>query len=266
MERLQNRCSLPNKKYTPYDDVNEILNLLLKSVKGILKEQFVGMYLYGSLSSGDFNPESSDIDFLVITTDQLSERIISELDVMHKQKWATSLKRADKLEGSYIPKELIRKHDPNGVACPTINEGNFYLDSPGSDWVIQRHVVRECGVVLEGPDPKSLIDPVSPEEIRQSVMGVLDKWWFPMLDNPKWLSDHGGEYHAFAVITMCRALHAIQYGKIVSKPVAANWAKAEFQNWIPLIEKALVSQHNPKNGFLSETLNFIQFVKEKTKY
>ena len=87
-----------------------------------------------------------------------------------------------------------------------------------------------------------------------------------MLDNPKWLSDHGGEYHAFAVITMCRALHAIQYGKIVSKPVAANWAKAESQNWIPLIEKALVSQHNPKNGFLSETLNFIQFVKEKTKY
>src|SRR5690606_35186536 len=147
-----------DKQFTPFEEVNEVLELLLKNAKEILKEQFVGMYLYGSLSSRDFNPKTSDIDFLVVTKEELPESTISQLDKMHNQTWATSLKRAGKLEGAYIPQSLIRKHNPKGTPCPTINEGRFYLDTPGSDWIIQRHVVREYGIILEGPDPKTLID------------------------------------------------------------------------------------------------------------
>lgn len=156
-----------------YPEVNEILNLLLTNVKSILEDQFIGMYLYGSLSSGDFNPATSDIDFLVITTDIISEDKIAELNFMHQKIWKSGMKWASKLEGSYIHKDLIRKHDPNGAPCPTINEGNFYVGRLGSDWIIQRHVVRESGIVLEGPDPKTLIDPVSPDEIRGAVLGTL---------------------------------------------------------------------------------------------
>jgi predicted nucleotidyltransferase len=256
---------MSNQQYTPYVDVNQILGILHKNAKEILKEQFIGMYLYGSLSTGDFNPKSSDIDFLVVTESSLPDNTISKLESMHKKIWDNGLKWAAKLEGAYIPKELIRRHDPNGHPCPTVNEGRFYVDRHGSDWIIQRHVIREYGVVLEGPDPKSLIDPVSPEEIRQSVLGILEEWWFPMLENPIWLSENRGEYHAFAVLTMCRALHALQHGTIVSKPIAANWAKDEFRHWSPLIEMALASQHDAKNGFLDKTLEFIQFVKQTTK-
>jgi len=97
------------------------------------------------------------------------------------------------------------------------------------------------------------------------VLGILEEWWFPMLENPIWLSENRGEYHAFAVLSMCRALHALQHGTIVSKPIAANWAKDEFRHWSPLIEMALASQHDAKNGFLDKTLEFIQFVKQTTK-
>ena len=72
---------------TPYPDVNKILNLLLTSVQEILGNQLVGMYLYGSLSSGDFNPETSDIDFLVVTTSTLSDKAIAELRSMHQRIW-----------------------------------------------------------------------------------------------------------------------------------------------------------------------------------
>jgi hypothetical protein len=40
---------------TPYPDVNEVLNLLPTEAQNVLDNQFVGMYLYGSLSSGDFD-------------------------------------------------------------------------------------------------------------------------------------------------------------------------------------------------------------------
>ena len=251
---------------TPYPEVNEVLDLLLLNVKEILKEQFVGMFLYGSLSSGDFNSETSDIDFLFVTSDVLSEETISKLDAMHRETWATRLKRAGKLEGAYVPKELIRRHNANGRACPTVNEGQFYVAPLGSDWIIQRHVVREYGVVIEGPDPKTLIDLVTPGEIRGAVLAILQEWWFPMLEDPSWLRDHERAYHAFAVITMCRVLHALEHGTIVSKPKAVQWARARLPDrWRTLIDKAVAtSLYENQGDFLYETLDFIRFIKEQT--
>jgi len=251
---------------TAYPDVNEILNLLFTNVKDILQDHFVGMYLYGSLSSGDFNPETSDIDFLVVTTDALSRETIAELETMHNRTWATNLKRAGKLEGAYVPKELIRRHHSNGVPCPIINEGKFFVEKLGSDWIIQRHVVREHGVVIEGPNPKTLIDFVSPDDIRNAVIGTLHEWWFPMLDDPTWLRNGESGDRAFAVITICRVLHALEHGTIVSKPKAIQWAQTKLgEPWKTLIDQTVaVSQHKEQDISLNEILNFIQFTKEQT--
>lgn len=250
---------------TLYPDVNEVLNLLLENAKTILRDQFVGMYLYGSLSSGDFNPKTSDIDFLVVTTNLPSEKAITELEAMHKQIWVSGLKWAGKLEGAYIPKELIRRHDPNYARCPTVNEGRFYVGGFGSDWIIQRHMVREFGVIVAGPSPNTLIDPVSPDDIRRAVLGTLYEWWFPMLDDPSWLQSHESNYHGFAVITLCRALHALKHGTIVSKPAAVQWAKdALAAKWNPLIEQAVASQYGKHSDFLRGTLEFIRYTLEQT--
>jgi predicted nucleotidyltransferase len=261
------RYTLEQIKPTPCSEVNQVLNLLLSHVKQILGDQFVGLYLYGSLSSGDFDPGTSDIDFLVVTAETLPDEIVAELEAMHKQTWATSLKRAGELEGSYVPKHLIRRHDPTGAACPTVNEGKFYVAPLGSDWIIQRHVVREFGVIIEGPDPKTLIDFVSPNEIRGAVLDVLKEWWFPMLEDPSWLHEHGSKYHAFAVITMCRALHALELGTIVSKPRAIDWARKKLgKPWIQVIDKAVAAAwHEEQAAFLDETLDFIRFVKRQTR-
>ena len=94
---------------TPYPDVNEILQILLDEVKSVLDQQFVGKYLYGSLSSGDFHPDASDIDFLVVTEELLSEKTIAALESMHLRIWDTGLKWTDKLEGSYIPEKHLRR-------------------------------------------------------------------------------------------------------------------------------------------------------------
>lgn len=249
---------------TQHLDVNRILNLLLSNVQEVLGDQCVGMYLYGSLSSGDFNSETSDIDFLVVTTNLPSEKKNAELESMHKQIWASEMKWASKLEGAYIPQKEIRRYRPDNPPCPTINEGKFYVDRQGSDWIIQRHIVREYGVVLAGPDPKTLIDPVTPEDIRAAVLGILHEWWFPMLENSAWLREHGSNYHGFAVITMCRALHALKNETIVSKPVAIQWARENLgQQWHPLIEQAVASQYRKHSEFMNETVEFIRFTKEK---
>ena len=249
---------------TPYPDVNEILHLLLYHVQEVLTDQFVGMYLYGSLASGDFNPQTSDVDFLVATTDPLSSNIIADLEAMHQRLWASGLKRASRLEGSYIPQKDLRRYSPDNAPCPTINEGKFYVVRHGSDWIIQRHIVREYGIVVSGPDPKTLIDPVTSDELRHAVLEILQEWWFPMIDDSTWLRKHGSNYHGFTVITMCRALHALRYGAIVSKPVAIKWARETLgSQWHKLLEQAIASQSGKHSEFLDETLGFIQFTKEQ---
>ncbi len=175
-----------------YPDVDEILVVLLSAVQKVLGDQFVGMYLYGSLSSGDFDPRRSDIDFLVVTRAELPDETIDNLAAMHRQIAGKSSKWAKKLEGSYIPRSALRRYDPANSRHPTIGvDWEFGVNPHGSDWIIQRHIIREQGVVLTGPSPKELIDPVSAEEIVRAVRETLQGWWSHQLRNPALLKTSG---------------------------------------------------------------------------
>lgn len=254
-----------NHHPTPYPDINQTLLSLHEGASTILGAQLTGMYLYGSLSSGDFDPGSSDIDFVVITESELPQNTIDLLDKMHADLWNSGLKWASKLEGAYVPRNLIRRHNSNHRPMPIVNEQSFYSGEIGSDWIIQRHIIRECGIRISGPDPKTLIDPVSEDDIRSAVMGMLTEWWFPMLNTPDWLANRGSEYHAYAIISMCRALHAIEHGTIVSKPAAAAWASDQLgQPWNQSITRALQAHHENNEGLLREALEFIQFTMDRT--
>src|SRR5437763_12166877 len=111
---------------TRFQDVNVVLNRLLADVKAILLDQFVGMYLYGSLASGDFNPETSDIDFVVVTAAEPPADAIVALASMHARYAASEAKWARKLEGSYIPAKALRRFVLDDIPRPTLNEGQIY--------------------------------------------------------------------------------------------------------------------------------------------
>lgn len=244
---------------TPYPDINALLSVLLSEVKTVLGPQFAGLYLHGSLASGDFDPQTSDIDFLVATVDELPAKTIAALEIMHASLDGSGLKWAPKLEGCYFPLHALRRYDPTGAPYPCLNEGRFYLDRPGSDGIILRHLLREQGLVIVGPSPQTLIDPVPPEDIRQAVPGLLREWWSPMLHNPD-PRLYGDMYQAYAVLTMCRALYTARYKTIVSKPAAARWAqKALDAPWAMLIERALAWRPGNQLDSLNETLAFIRY-------
>jgi len=245
----------------PYEDVNAVLLALRDEAQAILGKRFVGLYLYGSLSSGDFNIHSSDIDFLVITDGYLPEKMVTALEALHTRLWDSDMKWAAKLEGSYLPQACLRRYNPVDGPFPCINEGKFYLAHHGSDWVIQRYILRENGVAVAGPDIRPMIDPVSPDEIREAVLGIMGEWWRPMLDDPTFLTRR--DYQAYATLTMCRALHALRYGSIVSKPVAARWAQQEYGQWAGLIERALAWPEGEQTDEMGKTLDFIRFILEQ---
>ena len=223
---------------TPYTQVNAVLGRLLADVQSVLGDDFVGMYLYGSLASGGFDLQHSDIDFVVVTTGQLPQQTVQALEAMHARLTASGLPGAAKLEGAYVPRGVLRRHDPGHPPCACVNEGRFYQAPLGSDWVIQRHVLREQGVVLAGPAPQTLIDPVTPCAVQDAVRGFLREWWAPMRQQPD-PRLHGAVYQAYAVLTMCRALYTLRTRAIASKSRAARWAQRTLDpQWSTLIEWA----------------------------
>ena len=248
-----------------------MLGQLLSGAQTILGDHFVGLYLYGSLAGGDFDPKRSDIDFVVVTNEALPDGIISALEEMHMRLAVSGSKWAAKLEGTYIPRHALRRYDPNADPCPCLNEGKFYLARHGSDWVIQRHILREGGVVVAGPTLRDWIDPVTPNDIRRAVAGILREWWSPMLGGspgespmrhePAFLQTT--EYQAYAVLTMCRAIYTLNYGAVVSKPAAARWAQATLgERWAALIDWALKWSHDEQSDKLAATLDFIRYTLE----
>ncbi len=253
---------MPSSDRLP-EAVRTVLALLLSSMQGVLGEQLVGLYLYGSLSSGDFNPASSDVDFVVVTRGAIAEDdpAFERLREMHERIAASGLPFADHLEGSYIPQAAWRRYDPEIAWHPTI--GHDWPFKPGfhdANWVIERAIVRERGIVLYGPPPETLIDPVSSQQLRAATCQQLADVWRRRIDDPDW--PRAGLYPAFAVLTLCRALYTLQHGAFCSKPVAAAWARQTHPAWEPQITWALAHQADVTEVTPSEFAATIAMLRE----
>jgi hypothetical protein len=244
---------------TPYPDVDAAIGSLLDGAQTALGASFVGMYLHGSLASGDFRPETGDIDFLVATDKEVRGGALESLRALHAQLAADDPVWGPELEGSYIPRDALRRHDPSNARHPHIERGErLRLERHWSDWVLQRHVLREQGLTLAGPPPETLIDPVGPDELRAAVRGIVREWWAPFIAEPTRLEQDG--YRAYAVLTMCRALHTVEHGTIVPKREAAAWSAGALPaRWSQLIRRAASWVPGAQLEGVHETLPFMAF-------
>jgi predicted nucleotidyltransferase len=246
---------------TPYEEVNRLLHFMLTNVQAILGDRLVGMYLYGSLSLGDFDPGSSDVDFWVVMDEDLPEEALVRLRDMHETIAASELPYAQRLEGSYIPRAALRRYDPDNARHPTIGiDWPFQIALHGKAGIIERYIVRTRGVVVWGPAPDTLIDPVSIGEIQEQVHELLNTFWRATLDDRAFF--HSREYLAFGVLTMCRALYTLREGVVASKPQAAAWAQEVCPDWKPMIEQALIWRSDHSAGTEDEVTETLAFLRE----
>jgi len=247
---------------TPYPDVNVMLQELVTAVRAILKDNFVGMYLYGSLVTGDFSEATSDIDYLVAVREPLAVEVVNDLATMHGRLAEAESKWGDELEGYYLHKAALRRFVHSDEGHPHRERGEALKVEPlAEDTVIMRHVLWHKGLTLAGPDIRELLDPVSDDELRQAVRDLFVGWWRPMITDHSHLQWVG--YRVYAITTMCRMLYTLQHGEIVSKPTAARWAMVALdEKWQGLVETAVNWQGEDWDN-LVETVDFIRYTSEE---
>lgn len=253
---------------TPHPEVNELLDALTEGLRGILGDQLVGAYLFGSSTSGDFDRES-DVDVVVVTADKIPDETFAALQAMHARIAAIDSWCATELEVSYIPKRAVRRYDPADALHPRLDRGKeetLHMMRHDADWVVQRYLIRERGLALLGPAPSTLIDPVSRDDLRLAMLELLPEWLAPMLENPPRVRTRG--YQSFIVLSTCRILYTLEHGDVLSKSAAARWGEKTLDaRWTPLIQRAWIGRRNhdtaPLAEDLSETWAFIRYAIER---
>jgi predicted nucleotidyltransferase len=233
------------RTYGTTADILEMLDAHLSGIRDILGDNLVGVYLRGSLALGDFDPAASDLDFFAVTERRISDAEFAALAALHTRLDHLPNRYAAELEGPYIDRAAARRFHP-GERHPTIGRGEpLTWHEHGSNWVLERWAVREHGIILLGPHPTTLIDPVTPDNIRAAVRHRLPDWaaWANQPNNPDWHSSRG--HKAYVVETMCRALCTLATGELASKPQAVAWALANLpEPWRATVERSRAWQND----------------------
>src|SRR5229473_319471 len=209
---------------TPYPELNKVIEELVASAQAALGQSFVGAYLQGSFALGDFD-RHSDVDFIIVVADELSDTHVDALQAVHRTIYSLPLGWAQHLEGSFFPVATLRN-------CGERKEPPWFLDhgsqslirSDHCNTLVVRWVLREHGVILAGPNPATLLDPIPADALRQEIRATICTWGQKILDNPDRYANRF--YQGYIVLNYCRMLHDLVKGRPGSTRAGARWAKA----------------------------------------
>ncbi len=222
---------------TIYPELNSVLQELVTSIQTILGQNFLAAYLQGSFAVGDADL-NSDVDFLVVVNSFLTAAEVSALNDMHVRIFKMDTHWAQHLEGSYFPRDLLKKADPDRTPIHYVDNGSTEIElSDHDNDLVVRWVVREHGIPLFSPPADTYIDPVSADDLRRQVRQTMRDWGKEIVTG-KYKADSRWS-QPFVVLSYCRMLHTQETGRIESKPAAARWAIQRLDpQWKALIKRA----------------------------
>lgn len=255
---------------TPYPELNSVLQDLIGSVQAVLSTNFIGAYLQGSFAVGDFDLHS-DVDFIMVTEEELSDEEVLGLQGVHERIYCLDIPWAKHLEGSYFPREVLRDSAHTGEQLWYLDHGNrSLLQSDHDNTVLVRWVVREHGIILSGPSPALLVDPIPVKMLREKIIATIHGWGQEILSNPEHFNNRF--YQGFIVLNYCRMLHDLLRGFPGSKLAGAEWAKVNLDpSWKGLIDRAwkgrddaaISSRQRADLNDFKKTLEFVSYCRNK---
>lgn len=253
--------------FAEYPLISLVVSVLLNRIRKILGEKLVGFYVYGSLVAGDFDYEISDIDILAATETVIDENEFAALEKMHLELMKGNPLLDNRIEIQYASLEYLQTFKTRKSRIANISPGEpFHFIEAGSDWLLNWYFVRETSITLFGASPETIIPPISKEEFIADVREQAEERGRNVEE-----ARHSRPYQAYLIMTVCRALYAIEHGEQVSKRRAASWAQKKFPEYSVLIENAFDwrEKHRDKNinheATFPEAREFILFIVDRIK-
>jgi hypothetical protein len=239
--------------------VRALVSDLTSGVATALGDHLVGLYLYGSLVTGDFDEQISDVDLLAVTRAHLDDERFRRLDAVHRGVEQRHPTWTDRIEVTYLAAATLATLTQTRSPIAVISPGEpFHLTD--ADWLINAYIVRDKGLTVSGPPPHTLIREITTTELLHALRIQMEQW-------RQWVhsATHPG-FQAYAILTACRGLYTHEHTTIVSKQRSAQWAKRQLPPWADLIDHALLLRtlggHAGKADH-GETVRFVNAVADR---
>jgi predicted nucleotidyltransferase len=240
-----------------------LLDSLVAELNTALAENLTGVYVSGSIALGKFDTLTSDIDLVVATERPLSDAELGALSALRDRLPPRSTGFPE-YEIDLVDCATLRRFQPEQrhVKIAWDEKVDWIPYRPSS--VFERATVREHGIPLLGPDPKTMIDPIAPEDLAEAARGELRARWRNW-SSGVWPRSHIQTYpgaQGYEVETVCRALFTIRHTQMISKSEAIAWGLTHLpEHWHSLLEWSQTVRKRWEPGYsrTEEVLGFLEW-------
>jgi hypothetical protein len=247
--------------FTRFAELDTLLTGFTHSVRDILGDTFVGVYVQGSfaLGAGDVH---SDCDFIVATTELPQGEAETQLRRLHDGIPARPGFWTQHVEGSYADTASLRGVDGLGVPWLFCDHGHRELIwDTHCNSLHTRWILRNRGITLAGPPIADLVDEVPPDALRDAMRADLPD---VLRSIGTWASFDLAWTQRYTVTTYCRVLYSLATGQVASKRGALEWAYRNLEpTWRPLLTQVMDDRERgwdpddpPRPGSLDATYAF----------
>lgn len=207
-------------------NVKKFVNGLTQEIRQITKNEFVGLYVHGSLAMGGFNPDKSDVDSLVATKQGMTIDTKKTLARLF-------LNRSDSpfpVEISFLTEGQLRNWQH---PCPfdfhfsefwreryqCDLDGctyHFLNDRVGTDADLAAHItiINSKGICVEGKQIKEVFPVVTEADYKASIMNDFQECLQRIEEEP-----------IYCILNLIRVYGYLKEGIISSKLDAGTWGQ-----------------------------------------
>jgi len=254
-------------------EVQELLAELLPAMQRGLRDELLGVYLFGSVALDAYTPGTSDVDLLACLRTDPDASTAESLRPVHDSIVARWPQWRDRVEVAYVGVESLARfrEQPHTIAriCPG---EPLHLRSVDVDWLVDWHVAREHGRTLLGPPARRLLPRTTSEEFRRAVATEMGSWVRQLHQVDAALDRQAVPAPgllAYLVLGLARGLRTARTGEHVSKEEGARWVARTYPRWASLAEHAVAARRgepfDPRELSLPAARAFARFVQAEAE-
>ncbi|MGS0973166.1 MAG: nucleotidyltransferase domain-containing protein [Candidatus Izemoplasmataceae bacterium] len=191
----------------------EVIKRFYENLISLLPNRVIDIIVYGSFIRGDFEPETSDIDFIVFVEGALSEEDIYSIEKLHEL-YRKEDAHVNLLEGRYLGVQKDKMI--NGYYVGTSRKGWKKIDELGFD-SIETGMILDCYWSYKNQNIINDFLKCDWSLIKKELILQFDD----LLNHDLFLKDKG--FTNYALITTARSLYTYINQGFISKREATKW-------------------------------------------
>jgi streptomycin 3"-adenylyltransferase len=232
--------------------------------QSILGNNLVGIYLHGSLAFGCFNPNKSDIDFLVVVnnapTVEEKEKLIETLLHLSKEApakgYEMSVVLSEVCKNFVYPTPFELHYSIANLQRCKDNLKEYCTSMKGTDKDLAAHftVIKKVGYNIFGERIEDVFGEVSKANYLDSIRSDVENATDDIVGNP-----------IYFILNLCRVLAYKNDGLVLSKEQGGLWGIEKLpEQYYPLTSRALNDYKSEIEGNFDKELllNFSNYMIE----